>query len=99
MVRDVALRPLATFQLLKIDGKIDVRHATVGYGSAAGQIGDILYVGSTHHSGVVNGNVTEYAIKVHVLLSMRIDKIVKVVSGQSEYRLAIQFGVIEAVQQ
>src|SRR5688500_15043439 len=99
MVRDAALRPLATFQLLKIDGKIDVRDAAVGKRRAAGQVGDILHVSRPHHSGVVNSNVTEYAIEVHVLLGMRIDEIVKVLSRQRQYRLPIQFGVIETVQQ
>ncbi len=64
-------------------------HAAVGKRRAAGQVGNILHVSRPHHPGVVDGNVSEHAIEVHVLLSVGINEVVKVVSGYGENRLAI----------
>jgi hypothetical protein len=48
---------------------------------------------------VVNGDVFKNPVQVHVLLSVRIDQIVKVMSRNGENRLAVELGIVEPVQQ
>ncbi len=73
-------------------------YAAVGNCGAAGQIGHVLDVSRAHDASIVDRDVGKKPIKVHILLSMCIDEIMKVVTGDREHRLSVQFGIIEAIQ-
>ena len=59
----------------------------------------VLDVGDAHHPGAVEGDVGEHPVEVHVLLGAGVDQVVEVVAGDGEHRLAVELGVVEAVQE
>jgi len=95
----VARRPLAPLLVLDVGGEVDVRDRPVGDRRAAGQVGDIFHMGGPHHPRVVDGDVLVDLVEVEVLLGEGVDQIVIMMSGDREHRLAVHFGVIEAVEQ
>jgi hypothetical protein len=53
----------------------------------------------THDPLVIDGDVFKKPVERHILLRVRSNQIVKLQTRNSEYRLAIQFRVIETVQE
>src|ERR1051326_1837063 len=90
---------LLDFFLLKIDGKIDVGDASSAERRAAREVRNLLDVRRTHDPRVVNGDIHKELVEIDVLLSVRVDKIVIMVTGNRQDRLAIELGIVEAVQQ
>jgi hypothetical protein len=94
----VPLAAAVVSQALEVHREVDVGDPAAGQGGPAGVVGDVLDVGDAHHAGVVDRHVGEHAVEVHVLLGARVDQVVKVVAGDSQDRLAVELGVVEAVQ-
>ena len=83
-----------------IDGNGDVRDAAIRQ-APSGRPGPRRF---PHGSApmiarVVDGDIHENFVELDVLLGMRVDQIVILQPGDREHRLAVQFGVIQAVQQ
>ena len=97
MGRDVSLGTLAAGLLLKVYGEINMCHAVIAEGRATGKIGDVFDVARTHDAGVVNRDVRKQPVETHVLLSMRVDQIMEMMSGNRQYRLTIQFGIVQTI--
>ena len=76
-----------------------MRHAAACQRAPAGETRHRCYVALPHDAGVVDRNVHEHAVEVHVLLRVRVDEVVVMVSGDGQNRLAIELGIVEAIQQ
>src|SRR5581483_9917235 len=68
-------------------------------GGAAGEVRHRFDVLRPHHAGVVDGDVHEKPVEIDVLLGVRVDQVVKMMSGDGQHRLAVELRVIEAVQE
>src|SRR6266496_4220502 len=101
VMRDVALGTLTFFELLllKVNWKRDVRNAVVSESSSTSQVRNVLYVRGTHDSFIEHSNIYEEFVECHILLRVGSDKVVKLQPGDREYRLIIEFGVVESIQQ
>src|SRR4051812_20663060 len=53
----------------------------------------------THDAFVIDGYVYKQAVKRDVLLGMGSNQVVKLESRDREHRLAVQFGVVQPIQQ
>ncbi len=74
-------------------------HATARQSGADGQLHDVLGVGRAHDPAIVDRHVHEQLVELHVLLGMGVDQVVELQAGDRQHRLAVQLGVIEAVQE
>src|SRR4051812_35114815 len=83
---------------LKVDGKIQMRNATPAQGGATREMCDIRNVLRSHHTCRIERHVHKNTIEVDILLRVRIDQVVEMVSGYRQDRLAIEFGIVKAVQ-
>ena len=83
---------------MQVDREINVRNAPAAERGAASQMRDIVDVFRSHHAGVVNRHVHEYAIQINILLRVRIDQIVIVVPGNRQDRLAVQLRIIKSIE-
>src|SRR5204863_1249026 len=92
-------RSLVVSVFLYVDGKIDMRYSAVSERGSAGEVGDLLDVGGSHDTGVVHRDVHEDSIEIDVLLSMRIDEIVEMMSRDRKHRLPVELGIVETVEQ
>ena len=101
MMRNVSFGAVALFHWhrLKIHWKIDVRDSAPAQGAAAGQVCDVADMFGSHHARVVKRYIHEQAVEINILLGVGIDQIVEVMPGDRQHRLAIEFGIIESVQQ
>ena len=76
-----------------------MRDAAIAKRGPAGQVHQVFHVCGTHHSLVEHGDVLEEFVEFHVLLGEGADQIVIVHAGDRQHRLAVQLGVVEAVEQ
>ena len=100
VVRNVALgAQLVGLHLLHVHRDRDVRDPVVGQRRATGEVDDVLDVRGTHDARVVLADVYEEAVELDVLLRVGADQVVIGQSGDREHGLAVELGVVEAVQQ
>ena len=71
----------------------------VGERRAARQLDDVLDMGRAHDARVVDGDVHEQLVELDVLLGEGVDQVVVLQPGDRQHRLAVELGVVEAVQQ
>jgi hypothetical protein len=101
VARHVALRtvPSRYRHLLHVHRQRDVGDAAVLQRRPTGQVGDVLDVGRAHHARVVLGHVDEQAVELHVLLGVGVDEVVVRHARDGQHRLAVELGVVQAVEQ
>src|SRR5436189_1563603 len=99
MSGSVSLGALFDLSALRVDGEVDVGHAVTADGGAAGQMGDVLDVFRPHDSRIVNRDIHEYAVKIDVLLRVRLDQIVEMMAGDRQDRLSIELGIVQSIKQ
>ena len=87
------------FPVLNVLGNGDVRDAAVGERGLDRLVDDIVHVRRPHHALVVDGDVHEQLVEIHVLLVMGADQIVKGVAGDRQHRLAVELRIVKSVQQ
>lgn len=75
-----------------------MRHAPIGERGAAGEIDHVLHVLRPHHAAVVDAHIHEQLVELHVLLRERVQQVVKPEARDGEHRLAVELGVVEAVE-
>src|SRR5436190_22543062 len=99
MSGSVSLGALFDLSALRVDGEVDVGHAVTADGGAASQMGDVFDVFRPHDSRIVNRDIHEYAVKIDVLLRVRLDQIVEVMAGDRQDRLPVELGVVQSIKQ
>ena len=66
---------------------------------SARKVGNISHMGAAHDACVVNRHIAEQSVEIDVLLGVRINQVVESVSGDGQNRLAVEFRVIQAIEQ
>ena len=103
MIRNIPRRASVPFaldlHLLKIDRNGDVRNAAIDQRGTASQFGDIFHVRRAHAARVIDADVGEQLVEFHVLLRMGLRQIVKLHPRDRQNRLAVQFRVVQSIQQ
>ena len=100
-MRPVALGPVALrhLLLLEVGREGDVGDLAVAQRRAAGEVGEILDVIGAHDALVEDGDVHEELVELDVLLGEGADQVVIVHAGDREHGLAVELGVVEAVEE
>ena len=65
----------------------------------AGKIGYVANMLGSHDARTIHSDIFENLIEVDILLGVRVDQIVEVVPGDGQDRLAVHFGIVQAVEQ
>ena len=88
VMRHVARRPhvLRHRLVLHVDRDGDMRHAAIGERGPAGERHDILDMRRAHDPRVVDGDVHEKLVELHVLLRVGVEQIVELQAGDGEHR-------------
>src|SRR5437588_4439445 len=96
----VAARSLFLFDLLflQVDRERDVCHSVVGKSGSSSQVRDVLYMCRSHNAFVKNGDIHEELVESDILLSQRANEIVKLKSGDRQYWLVIELGIVQTIQ-
>ena len=98
--RDVPLRPLSVdLALLQVDRKGDMRYAAIEQCRPARQVRDVLDMCRPHDSRVVLRDIHEELVELDVLLREGADEVVKGHPRDRQHRLAVEFRVVQPVQQ
>ena len=58
-----------------------MRYAAIGKRSAAGQLGNIFDVFSPHAARIVNTDIREELVELHILLAMSLSQVVELHAG------------------
>src|SRR5215475_11548047 len=85
--------------LLEVNRESYVSHSMVCKRDSAGQVSNVFDMCRSHDPFVKNGDIHEELVERNVLLSERADEVVKLQSGDCQYRLVVEFGVVEPVQE
>ena len=84
---------------LDVDGHRDVGNPATAHGSAAGKLDDILDMRRSHDARVVDADIHEQLVELHILLGVGGHEVVILQAGNGEHRCAVELGVVEPVQQ
>ena len=76
-----------------------MRHAAIGDRRAASKLGHVLDMRRPHDARIVDADIHEELVQLHVLLGVGVEKIVELKSGNRDHRSAVELGVVKAVQQ
>ena len=71
----------------------------VGKRGSTSQLDGVLDMVRTHDLRVVDADVDEQAVEFDVLLSEGVEQVVKLQAGNRQHRLAVEFRIIETVEQ
>src|SRR5579883_451948 len=101
MASDVALGSFvgADFSRLHVYRDRHVCNAPVGERSTAGELDDILDVARAHYARVVDADIHEELVELHVLLRERLEQVVELETGDRQDRLTVELGVIEPIEE
>src|SRR5687767_2955172 len=99
MPRHIAVRAFPSFLLLDVHREVEMRHTSSCECYTTGQFCHILNVCRAHDPCAVERHILENHIQIHVLLLVCAHKIVVMVAGDCQDRLAIQLSVVKSIKE
>src|SRR5262252_8746523 len=99
-MRDVPARSLLLldFLFLKINRKCDMSYAVIGECRPTSQVRNVLDMRRAHNAFVEHGDIHEELVEGDILLGVCTDKIVKLKTGDRQYWLSVELGIVEPIQ-
>jgi hypothetical protein len=76
-----------------------MRNAAVGERRSASEFDEVFDVGWTHHSRVEHTDIFIQLVELDILLRERVKQIMELQAGDRQYRLAVELGVVQSVEQ
>ena len=77
----------------------DVRHPSIGQSGAASQFGHVFDVGRSHDARVIDADIHEELVQLHILLGIGVEQVVELQARDRHHGGAIELGVVKAIQQ
>ena len=77
----------------------DLHFTAITERSSTRQVLNVLDVVGPHDSFVEHSDVYEHLVERHILLGVGPDQVVKLHSGDCQHRLAVEFGVVQTIQE
>ena len=84
---------------MHIRGDRDVRYAAIGESRAASKLGHVFDVGRSHDPRIVDADIHEELVQLHILLGVGVKKVMELKTGNRDHRRAIELGVVKAIQE
>lgn len=74
-----------------------MRHTAARQGSAAGEFRNIFHVRRAHAALVIDAHIFKELVERHILLRVGMQQIMKLQASDSQDRLTVHLGIVEAV--